>query len=346
MIRFNNDYNRGAHPAVLEALVQANGESYPGYGLDAQCERAERLIRDLCASPEAKVHFLPGGTQANATVIAAALRPYESAVSADTGHINVHETGAVESSGHKIQALPSENGKITADQVRACAEEFRTSPVPEHVTAPKLVYLSFPTEFGTLYAKSELEGMRRVCDEYGLYLFVDGARLAYGLAAPGNDVTMADLARLADAFTIGGTKCGALFGEAVVLANRALDRGFRSIVKQRGGMTAKGWLLGLQFCALLESGCYFDLGKSAVSQAMRIKEAFAQAGIASFIDSPTNQQFVVMDRDLICELSGDFAFDPEGFADDGTPVVRFCTSWSTTDAEVDALVEAIGSLRP
>ncbi len=345
MIRFNNDYNRGAHPAVLEALVRSNDESYPGYGLDPCCEEAERLIRDICACPQAKVHFLPGGTQANATVIAAALRPFESVISADTGHINVHETGAVERSGHKIQALASENGKISADQVRACAEEFRTSPVPEHVTEPKMVYISLPSEFGTLYSKDELRALRCACDEYGLYLFVDGARLAYALGSAANDVALSDLALVADAFTIGGTKCGALFGEAVVLVNPELDRGFRSVVKQRGGMTAKGWLLGVQFCALLENGRYVELGESAVSQAMRIKQACADAGIPSFMESPTNQQFVIMSQERIDELSGEFSFDPEGFAEDGTPVVRFCTSWSTTDAEVDALVAALGDLR-
>lgn len=344
MIRFNNDYNHAAMTCVLDALARDAHAAHPGYGLDTWCRRAEGLIREKCAAPHAEVHFLVGGTQANAIVISAALRPYESVVCAGSGHINVHETGAVEATGHKVQALPSVDGKISADQVRVCAEEFRTSCVPEHITEPKMVYLSFPTEFGTLYSLDELEAMRAACDEYGLYLFVDGARLGYGLGSPQNDVELSDLARLTDVFYIGGTKCGALFGEAVVICNPALQGHFRSFVKRGGGMLAKGWLAGLQFCALLEDDAYFDATKRATAQAMRIRDAFAAAGIRAYIDSPTNQQFVLVSEAQAAQLAEEFVFEPEGRTEDGLQIIRFCTSWSTTDSEVDALVDAIARL--
>ena len=343
MRRFNNDYNRSAHPRVIEAIA-GDDASHAGYALDECCDRAADLVRRCCEAPDAAVHFLVGGTQANATVIEAALRPYESVLCADTGHINVHETGAVEATGHKIQALKSVDGKITADQVREAGEEFRASCVPEHITEPKMVYVSFPTEYGTLYSLDELERLRAVCDEYDMMLFVDGARLAYGLAAAGNDVELSDLARLTDVFYIGGTKCGALFGAAVVITNESLKSHFRSYIKRAGGMLAKGWLLGVQFCALLEDGLYFDIARRAVDQAMRIRRAFAEAGIPSYIDSPTNQQFVVVSDEQARALSEGYVFEPEMQLGDGRQVVRFCTSWSTCDCDVDALVADIARL--
>lgn len=285
MLRWNNDYNHGAHPAVLEALAATNDTAYGGYGLDEWCEKGAKRIKACLGGANADIHYLMGGTQANFTVIAAALRPYESVICADSGHIHVHETGAVENTGHKIQALPACDGKITADRIAAEAELYRISGVKEHITEPKLVYLSFPTEFGTLYTKKELEDISAVCREYGMYLFVDGARMAYGLASSANDVTLADLAALCDVFYIGGTKCGALFGEAVVIINDALKGHFRSYIKQNGGMLAKGWLLGLQFAVLFDNGLYFDIARRADEYAMRIKSALDEKGLTCFVPS-------------------------------------------------------------
>ena len=257
MIYFNNDYAEGCHPKVLEALIKTNMEQAPGYGTDDHCRSAAERIRSLCKDSDLDVHFLVGGTQANLTVIDAALRPHQGVVGADTAHINVHETGAVEATGHKVLWLPGQDGKITAEQIRACVLEHRTNESFEHTVQPKMVYLSNPTELGTLYSLHELEEISSACRELGLYLFVDGARLGYGLEAKGNDVTLPDLARLCDVFYIGGTKVGALFGEAVVISNPALKEDFRYLIKQHGGMLAKGRLLGVQFEALLEGGLYF-----------------------------------------------------------------------------------------
>ena len=348
MLRFNNDYNHGAHPAILEALAATNSEAYAGYGLDPWCEAAAAEIvkyLDESERSQANVHFLVGGTQANFTIISAALRPWQSVISADSGHIHVHETGAVEHIGHKIEALPAENGKITAAQVEAVAHGFRVSTVPEHITQPKMVYLSFPTEMGSLYTLQELQDIRTVCDEYGLYLFIDGARMGYGLGSPECDVTLADIARLAHAFYIGGTKCGALFGEAMVIMDAEINDCFRSSIKQNGGMLAKGWLLGLQFHALFKDGLYFDITRRAVAQAMRICDAFAAAGIPFVSVSPTNQQFVALTEQQIAKLGERYIFEYEGDLGNGLHSIRFCTSWNTTDEEVDQLVADIARLQ-
>ncbi len=342
MIRFNNDYSQSAHPAVLRALALTAGESFPGYGLDPWCQKAAGLIRTRLDRPDAQVHFVVGGTQANYIAVAACLRPYQSVICADSGHIHVHETGAVEHGGHKIQALPAENGKLAAGQIAAVAEEYRASPIPEHITEPKLAYISFPTEYGTVYTKAELAAIRAVCDEYGLYLFVDGARMGYGLAA--SDVTLADMARYADIFTIGGTKCGTLFGEAVIIANTALQPHFRSFIKQNGAMLAKGWLLGVQFAALFETGLYFDICRQAVEQAMVLRAAFAARGVPAFIDSPTNQQFVVLTRAQADKLAEKYVYEPEQTLADGRLCARFCTAWYTDPVDVAALAEDIQSL--
>ena len=259
MIRFECDYATGAHPQVLRALVETNGAAVPGYGEDTYCEAARQTIRELCQAPEAMVQFIPGGTQANMTVIAAALRPYEGAVCADSGHINCHETGAVEGTGPKVLALPGRDGKLTAEQVDEFCKSYYDDPTAEHMVRPGLVYLSQPTELGTVYTREELEAMRRVSDRWGMKLFVDGARLACALAA--SDVKLTDLAQLCDVFYIGGTKCGAMFGEAVVILNEELKTGFRHMIKRQGGMMAKGRLMGVQFAALLEDGLYFRLGQ-------------------------------------------------------------------------------------
>lgn len=341
MIRFNNDYNHGAHPAILGALADTNKESYSGYGIDPWCEKAAVEIKKHLNCENAAIHFLVGGTQTNFTVICAALRPYQSVISADSGHINVHETGAVENCGHKIQTLPAINGKISAAQIEETAELYATSGIQEHITQPKLVYLSHPTEYGTIYSLQELEDIHTVCQKYGLYLFVDGARMGYGLGAAGTDVTLSDLARLTDVFYIGGTKCGALFGEAVVITNPALNVDFRSYIKQKGGMLAKGWLLGLQFYTLFKDGLYFDITKKAVEHAMEIKKVFAQKGIPAFIDSPTNQQFVVVTSEQMAKLGKKYVFEYEAKIDENHHCVRFCTSWSTKPEEVAALMEDI-----
>lgn len=342
MIRFNNDYSRGAHPAILKALADTNGDSYGSYGLDGWCEKAAGLIQAHLDRPDAAVHFVVGGTQANYIAVAACLRPYQSVLCADSGHIHAHETGAVEHGGHKIHVLPAENGKISAWQIAAVAEDYRLSPIPEHITQPKLVYISFPTEYGTVYTKEELAAIRAVCDQYGLYLFVDGARMGYGLAA--SDVTLADMARFADMFTIGGTKCGALFGEAVVITAPALQPHFRSFIKQNGAMLAKGWLLGLQFAALFEDDIYFDICRRAVDLAMDIRAAFADKGIPAYIDSPTNQQFVVLTNAQAEKLAEKYIYEPERRIDEDHVCVRFCTSWYTPEADVAALAADISAL--
>lgn len=344
VIRFNNDYNQGAHPAVLEAIARSNGESFSGYGTDDACREAAGLIRELTSAPDAAVHFLVGGTQTNCTLIGHALRPWESAISAACAHINVHETGAVERTGHKIETACDVQGKLTADALREIAEVYRDSGVQEHITKPRLAFISSPSEYGTIYRRSELEELRAVCDQFGMYLVADGARMAYGLGAATADVTLADFAELTDAFWIGGTKCGALFGEALVVSNPALDEGFRASIKQNGALLAKGWLLGVQFKALLEDGLYFALGRKADEQAMRVKEAFAAAGIPLLVDSPTNQQFAVLTEGEAAALEERFLFEPEGTTAQGGRIARFCTSWSTTDGEVDALVTAVAKL--
>lgn len=344
MIRFNNDYNHGAHPAILEALAQTNDISYGGYGLDEWCEKAAQEIKKYLDCPEAAVHFLVGGTQVNYTMIASVLRPFQSVISACTGHINVHETGAVENTGHKIQALPAVNGKITAQQIADEAEAYRTSDVQEHITQPKLVYLSYPTEYGTLYSRQELEDISAVCKKYGLYLFIDGARMGYGLGSPKADVTLADLARLTDCFYIGGTKCGTLFGEALVITNPALSEDFRSCIKQNGAMLAKGWLLGLQFYTLFHDGLYFEITKKATEAAMQIKEAFAKKGIPAYIESFTNQQFVVVNKEQMEKLAQNYIFEYDAKVDEDHRAIRFCTSWSTKPEEIDALVADIARL--
>lgn len=344
MIRFNNDYNHGAHPAILEALEKTNRESYGGYGQDEWCERAAEEIKKYIDCPQAAIHFLVGGTQANYVVIASALRPYQGVICAESGHIHVHETGAVENCGHKVLALPHQDGKITAEQIRTEAELYKTSVVQEHIVEPKMVYLSYPTEYGTIYSKAELVAIYEVCQEYGMYLFIDGARMGYGLAAKSADLTLADIAKYTDVFYCGGTKCGLLFGEAVVITNPELQPFFRSYMKQNGALLAKGWLFGVQFYTMFKDDLYFQITKQAVDLAMRIKSAFAEKKIPALIESDTNQQFVIMENDQMKKLSENYIFEYEKKIDDTHTAVRFCTSWSTTEAEVDALVSDIRKL--
>lgn len=341
MIRFNSDYCEGAHDRILKKLVETNLEQTPGYGEDPYCKEAAGIIRTLCEQPEADVHFLVGGTQTNMTVIGAALRPHQGAVSADTGHIHVHETGAVESLGHKVLALPSENGKIRAEQVEKLWKSHVEDESFEHMVQPGLVYISQPTELGTLYTAAELEELYRVCSERGLYLFVDGARLGYGLAAEGNDVDLPFLASHCDVFYIGGTKVGALFGEAVVILNPALKKDFRYMIKQKGGMLAKGRLLGIQFGELLRDGLYQELGAHADRLADQIRQACREKGYPFLVENTTNQVFPILPDSLLERWQGQIGYNFQEKVDAEHTAVRLCTSWATTTEQTEALVRAI-----
>lgn len=334
MVRFNCDYSEGAHPKVLEKLVQTNLKQTAGYGEDPYCQKAADLIREKCGRSDLAVHFMVGGTQTNLTVISAALRPHQGAVAADTGHINTHESGAIEATGHKVLALPGTDGKLTAQQIQAVYDEHVQDDNHEHMVQPKLVYLSFPTELGTIYSRAELTAISQTCRKNHLYLYVDGARLAYGLCAQENDLDLPALAKLCDAFYIGGTKVGTLFGEALVVCNEELKEDFRYIIKQKGGMLAKGRLLGVQFQALLEDDLYFEIGNHAVRMAMLIREACIKKGYSFLNDSTTNQQFPIMPNTVLEQLRENYEFAFWQKADEQNSVVRFCTSWATNERDV------------
>lgn len=341
MIRFDSDYTEGCIPEILDAIARENFTQHPGYSEDSISLRARERIKFLCEAPDAQVHFLVGGTQTNATVISAALRPYQGVLSAETGHIACHETGAIEATGHKVIAIPTENGRLSAAAISRHCAAHRVNPSFEHIPQPAMVYLSHPAENGSLYTLEELTRIRQVCDQWGLLLFVDGARLGYGLASPANDITLADLARLSDVFYIGGTKVGALFGEAVVITNPALQKDFRYMMKRQGGLLAKGWLLGLQFDVLFDQDRYWNIARNAVCQALRIKDAFVQKGCRFLMESWTNQQFPILDHDTMHKFDDKYAYSLWEPLDDDHSAVRFCTSWATTDAHVDDLVADI-----
>lgn len=341
MYQFQCDYNEGAHPRIMERLMETNFEQTVGYGEDHYCEAARAAVRKAAGREDVDVHFLVGGTQANATVISSILRPYQGVLCATTGHINVHETGAIEHSGHKVLALEAEDGLLTAALIRGAVEAHYAEDGPEHTVQPGMVYISFSSEVGTVYSLSQLREISAVCREYGLPLFIDGARMGYGLASEGCDVTLSDIAALADVFYLGGTKQGALFGEAVVIVNDALKKDFRYCIKQNGGMLAKGRLLGIQFLTLFEDGLYFQLSEHAVSQAMRIRDAFESKGFGFLVQSPSNQQFPILDNATLERLSSDFLFSFWQKVDDSHTAVRFCTSWATRPEAVDALIAAL-----
>lgn len=341
MYQFQCDYNEGAHPRIMERLVQTNFEQTVGYGEDHYCAAAREAVRKSIGREDVDVHFLVGGTQANATVISSILRPYQGVLCASSGHINVHETGAIEHSGHKVLALESPDGLLDSERIREAVLAHMAEDGPEHMVQPGMVYISFSSETGTVYSLEQLRRIHVVCHEYGLPLFIDGARMGYGLASEGCDVTLADIASLADVFYLGGTKQGALFGEAVVIVNDALKKDFRYHIKQNGGMLAKGRLLGIQFLTLFEDGLYFQLSEHAVSQAMRIREAFKAKGYAFLVDSPSNQQFPILDNATMERLSADFLFSVWQKVDADHTAVRFCTSWATRPEAVDALVSSI-----
>ena len=341
MIRFGSDYQEGAHPRILKRLAEVNFEQSPGYGEDEFCAEARRLIREKCAAPEADVQFLVGGTQTNFTLLAAALRPHQGVIAADSGHIAVHETGAVEACGHKVIELPAVNGKLAAGQVSEYCRRHFADDSHEHMVMPGAVYISNPTELGTLYTRGELNALRGVCDHWNLMLYLDGARLGCGLASPENDLDLPFLASVCDAFSIGGTKQGALFGEALVLLRDDLKRDFRYILKQRGGMLAKGWLLGLQFAELMRDGLYEELSDHAIHLAMRIRRALREANVSFLVDSPTNQQFPIFTDEQVRRLSAKYAFSDIRPLDDGRTAVRICTSWATRPEDVDQLIADI-----
>ena len=297
MILFTSDYTEGAHPRIIEKLAETNMEQTVGYGEDPYCEEAREAIKKVCEAPEADVHFLVGGTQTNFTVISSILRPFQGVICADSGHINVHETGAVEATGHKVLALPSKEGKITGQQIKEYYDLHWSDESREHIVQPKMVYISHPTEVGTLYTKNELENISTVCKECGLYLFLDGARMGYGLMAPGTDVTLPDIAKCCDVFYIGGTKNGALMGEAVVISNPELKPYFRFVMKQNGAMLAKGWLLGIQFLGLFEHDAFFGYAKQSVVLAQKIQSKLQELGYALFMKSDTNQIFVNVSKE-------------------------------------------------
>ena len=337
MILFHNDYSEGCHENLLEALIRTNMEQTPGYSEDCYCASAAEKIRKCCGREDLDVHFLVGGTQANLTVIAAALRPHQGVLCADSGHVNVHETGAIEATGHRVLGIPSVHGKISGTQIREYVKNHFADPSFEHTVQPGMVYISNPTEWGTLYSRAELEELSRACKDCGLPLFLDGARLGYGLMASRNDLSMGDLARLCDVFYIGGTKVGALFGEAVVISNPVIARDFRYIMKQRGGMLAKGRLLGVQFDALFTDDLYFEISAHADRLADRLKAKLEELGYSFYMPAQSNQLFPILPEKVREYLSEKYTFIEMDKLDDGYAVCRFCTSWATKPENVDAL---------
>ncbi len=344
MIYFNNDYSEGCHPKILEVLTRTNSVQTYGYGEDEYCTQAAEKIRALCGREDAAVHFLVGGTQTNLTVIAAALRPHQGVLCADSGHINVHETGAVEATGHKVLGIPSQDGKITAGQVREAVLAHRKDASFEHTVQPKMVYISNPTELGTLYTKAELEALGETCRELGLYLFLDGARLGYGLAAKDNDLTLKDIADCCDVFYIGGTKVGALFGEAVVITNPALKEDFRYLIKQRGGMLAKGRLLGIQLDTLMTDNLYFDISAHAIAMAEKLKSTFEELGVPFLVSVQSNQLFPILPEGALARLAEKYVFSEQCRVDEGHRAVRFCTCWATKEENVQTLCRDLREL--
>lgn len=343
MIRFDSDYIEGAHESILGRLYETNNEQLPGYGMDHHTDTAKRYIRELCGA-DVDVHFMTGGTQANMTIIAAMLRPHQGVIAPDSGHIAGHETGAIESTGHKVLEIENKYGKINAAQVRSVVEAHWNDPTHEHMPQPKMVYISQPTEAGTLYSAQELEQLREACTENNLYLMLDGARLGYALASEDNDASIQDIARLCDVFYIGGTKVGALFGEAIVITNDTIKPDFRYIMKQKGGMLAKGRLLGIQFEVLFEDGLYFEISKHAIEMANRLAQAFEERKFEMYAPASTNQIFPILTDAQVDILKADYAFHVWEEINASRKAIRLCTSWSTRIHDVDALIEDIKKL--
>ena len=342
-ISFKNDYSEGAHPAILEALLQTNRQQQPGYGLDDYSEQAKALIRERIGNPQAEIFFVSGGTQANLLVLGHILRPHESIIACQSAHIADHETGAIEAVGHKIHLAPSDNGKLSSEQIRDYASRYTNVP---HQVQPRLVYITQTTEIGTLYSLAELKAIWQCCQELGLLLYMDGARLAQALSAEGNDIGWEDLARYTDIFYIGATKCGALLGEAIVFNQSALAEYFSFYIKQKGALLAKGRLLGLQFLTLFQNNLYEELGRVANTQMKRINEAFVAKGIGFLSDTCTNQLFPILTEQQIAQLSADFDFYLWQKVDAEHTAIRLITSWATEDSQVEALLRVIEGLTP
>ena len=340
MISFESDYDNGCHEAILNRLMQTNNDKATGYGLDDYCTAAKEKIRAACGCPGADVFFLVGGTQTNATVIDALLRGYQGVLAVETGHINVHESGAIEFGGHKVLTLPSHDGRMDAAQLAQWLHDFYADPTFDHMVFPGMVYITFSTEMGTIYSLDELQAISTVCKRYELPLFIDGARLGYGLMAQGCDVTIQQLAALSDVFYIGGTKCGAYCGEAVVFPRGNAPDHFFTTVKQHGALLAKGRLLGIQFDTLMTDGLYFKIARHAVEQAMRLRDAFVARGYKMYSDSPTNQQFVLLDKPTIERLQQDFVFE-QWYPVGDLMNCRFVTSWAARPEDVDVLISAL-----
>lgn len=343
MIYFDNDYMEGAHPEVMRRLMETNLEHTAGYGQDPYTAHACQLIGEACQAPGALVQLLVGGTQTNAVVIDALLRRHEGVLATESGHINVHESGAVEHSGHKVLTLPSHDGKVEAAEVDRYITTFYSDDTYRHMVAPGMLYITQPTELGSVYSLAELEALSHTCHRHGIPLYLDGARLGYGLAAEGADFALADIARLCDVFYIGGTKVGALFGEAVVAANPSRLPHFFELVKQHGALLAKGRLQGVQFETLFTDGLYLKIAQRAVKQALRIRDAFAARGIEAAFPSPTNQQFFVLPNELMDKLREEASFENWGPRGEEETAVRFVTSWATEEGDVDRLIQLIMS---
>ncbi len=341
MLAFECDYLEGAHERILQRLVETNYEKAPGYSSDQYCESAIEKIRQACKCPEAEVYFLVGGTQTNAIVIDAMLQKYEGVIAAETGHVNVHEAGAIEHSGHKVMTLPSHHGKIDAAELAAYLEGFWNDPSHDHMVFPGMVYISYPTEYGTLYSKKELEEIRQVCQKYKIPLYMDGARLGYGLMSKECDLTLPVMAELCDVFYIGGTKVGALCGEAAVFTKKNMPKHFMTMVKQKGAMLAKGRLLGIQFDTLFTDNLYFEISAHAIDMAEKLKAGFKERGYSFYLDSSTNQQFIILSNEEIERLQDKVSFEFWGPADEGRKIVRFATGWATREEDIDALMNIL-----
>lgn len=341
MLNFTNDYSEGAHEKVLQKIIAANREGFSGYGSDPYSDSAKRKIRSVFQCPEAQIFFLTGGTQTNQTVIASLLRRHEGVIAAETGHINTHEAGAVEYTGHKILSLPAKEGKISAETLEAFLRAFYADENREHTVFPGMVYLSYPTEYGTLYSKEELKQISAICKSFQLPLYLDGARLGYGLACSQSDIAPSELAELCDVFYIGGTKVGALCGEAVVFTKNNTPPHFITLIKQHGALLAKGWLLGIQFDALFTDNLYFEIGKHAVEMADRLRAAFREKNYTFFIDSPTNQIFITLENSQMERLREKVSFSFWEKLDESHTIVRFATSWATEEESVNALIDVL-----
>ena len=338
---FDSDYMEGAHPSILKRLLETNMEKTPGYGSDPYCDMAKEKIRKACNSPDADVHFLVGGTQTNATVIKALLRTYEGVLAAETGHIQAHEAGAIEAGGHKILTLPQKEGKISAETVSSYIDTYNADDTRSHMVKPGMVYISHPTEYGAVYSKEELEKLSAACRKYNIPLYMDGARLGYGLMARDTDVTLEIIAKNCDAFYIGGTKVGALFGEALVFTRPNLVENFFTIMKQQGALLAKGRMLGLQFDTLFSDDLYFNISRHAIDMAEKLKKAFEKKGYEFFYRSPTNQIFIILENERMKQLRETVSFSFWEIADENHTVVRFATSWATRESDIDELVELL-----